>query len=343
MRAAVLREYGAAGRTLTIETDYPDPSPGPGQVLVRTRASSVNPIDVRMSGGYARARLKSLGVGLPMILGRDVAGTVERAGPGVDGFAPGDAVWGLVVSGQPGALAELVAVPADYLVKKPASVSWETAATLPYVALTTWTALVKDAGVVPGGLDGKTALVLGGAGGTGSFAVQLLKLWGARVAATCSTRNVDFVRQCGADTVIDYTKDDFSRALRDIDLVYDTVGENEERALSVLKSGAKASYVTIVHPVIPITDELGWEAGLKRVHELRDGKAAEQRQKFDRLYAWAMIKPDNAMLSAVTQLFTEGRIRMSIERVYKLDQVREAFARSATNRVRGKLVIEVAK
>jgi len=341
MRAAVLREYGAAGQTLQVETDWVDPKPGPGQVLVRVKASSVNPIDVRMSGGYARARLKSLGMSLPIILGRDVAGTVEALGPGVDRFKVGDPVWGMVVSSEQGALAELVVVRAELLVAKPASVSWHDAATLPYVALTTWSAFVNDAGLKPGGLTGKTALVLGGAGGTGSFAVQLLKLWGAKVAATCSTRNLEFVRSLGAETVIDYTKEDFGRVLRDVDVVYDTVGENEARALSVLKSGTKASYVTIVHPVIPITDELGWEAGLKRVHELRDGKAAEQRQKFDRVYAWAMIKPDNAMLSAVTQLFTAGKIRMSIEHVYKLDQVRDAFARSATNHVRGKLVIEI--
>lgn len=340
MRAAVLREYAAAGSSLRIEADYPDPNPGPGQVLVRMKASSVNPIDVRMSGGYARARLKSLSVSLPIVLGRDVAGTVERIGAGVDGFAPGDAVWGLVVSSQPGALAELVAVPAEYLVKKPASVSWQLAASLPYVALTTWSALVKDAGVTPGGLAGKRALVLGGAGGTGSFAVQLLKHWGATVAATCSARNAGFVAECGADLVIDYTAQDFTRVLRDIDLVYDTVGD-DARALSVMRTGAEASFVTIVHPIISITDEMGWEAGHKHAMAIRQATADEQRTKYGRSYHWAMIKPDNAMLAAATALLTEGKIRMSIEQVYKLDQVREAFARSATNRVRGKLVVEI--
>ncbi len=341
MRAAVLREYGAAGGTLRVEADYPDPTPKPGQVLVRVKASSVNPIDVRMSGGYARARLKSLGISLPLVPGRDVVGTVEALGAGVAGFKVGDPVWGMVASSEPGGLAELVAVRAELLVPKPAAISWDDAATLPYVGLTTWSAFVNDAGLKPGGLAGKTALVLGGAGGTGSFAVQLLKLWGAEVAATCSTHNVEFVAGCGADRVIDYTKEDYARILRDVDLVYDTVGDDEERALSVLKTGAKADYVTIVHPVIPITDEMGWEAGIKRVHEIRDGKAAEQRRKFDRGYHWAMIKPDNAMLSAVAKLFAERKIRMSIEHVYKLDQVRDAFARSASNRVRGKLVVEI--
>lgn len=341
MRAAVLREYGAAGSTLRVEPDYPDPVAGPGQVLVRMKASSVNPIDVRMSGGYARARLKSLGLGLPMVLGRDVAGIVERVGPGTARFAPGDEVVGLVVSSQPGALAELVAVSAELLMKKPASLSWQAAATYPYVALTTWSAFVNEVGLKPGGLAGKTALVLGGAGGTGSFAVQLLKLWGARVAATCSARNTSFVAGLGADVVIDYGTQDYARVLRGVDLVYDTVGGDEERALSVLRTGGGASFVSIVHPIIPITDELGWEAGIAKVNALRQAKVEEQRARYGRSYYWSMIKPDNAMLRAATQFVTEGKIRMAIEHVYPLDQVCQAFARSATNRVRGKLVVEI--
>jgi reticulon-4-interacting protein 1, mitochondrial len=341
MRAAVLREYGAAGSTLRVEADYPEPVVGPGQVLVRMKASSVNPIDVRMSGGYARARLKSLGIGLPMVLGRDVAGIVERVGPGVDRFTPGDEVVGLVVSSEPGALAHQVAARADLLVKKPASLSWQAAATYPYVGLTTWSAFVNDAGLKPGGLAGKTALVLGGAGGTGSFAIQLLKLWNARVAATCSTRNTSYVAGLGADVVIDYTTQDYARVLRDVDLVYDTVGGDEERALSVLRSSGGANYVSIVHPIIPVTDELGWEAGIVKVNAMRQAKVEEQRSKYGRGYCWAMIKPDNAMLATATQFVADGKIRMAIEHVYQLDQVREAFARSATNRVRGKLVIEI--
>ena len=341
MRAAVLREYGAAGSTLRVEPDYPDPVLKPGQVLVRMIASSVNPIDVRMSGGYARARLKSLGVGLPMVPGRDVAGVVERVAADVHRFAPGDEVVGLVVSSEPGALAGLVAVRAELLVKKPKALSWHAAASFPYAGLTTWSSLVNDVGLKPGSLAGKTALVLGGAGGTGSFAVQLLKLWGARVAATCSARNAGFVAELGADMVIDYASQDFARTLRDVDLVYDTVGGEEERALSVLRTHGGASYVTIVHPIIAITDELGWEAGLVQVNALRQAKADEQRNVHGRGYYWALIKPDNAMLAAATQLVADGRIRMSIEHVYKLDQVREAFARSATNRVRGKLVVEI--
>jgi NADPH:quinone reductase-like Zn-dependent oxidoreductase len=209
------------------------------------------------------------------------------------------------------------------------------------VALTTWTALVKDGGVKPDACQGKLALVLGGAGGTGSFAIQLLKLWGAKVAATCSARNADYVKQLGADIVIDYAKQDFARELRDVDVVYDTVGNEEDKAIGALRTGANAAYVTIVHPTLPVTDKMGWEAGSKHVHAMKDAKAAEQKQNFGRLYNWSMIKPDTPSLDIVTRLFTDGKIRMHIEQVYPLAEVSAAFARSATNRVRGKLVVEI--
>jgi reticulon-4-interacting protein 1, mitochondrial len=341
LRAVVLREYGAAGSTLAVETGSPVPKPGAGDVLVRMKASSVNPIDVRMSGGYARARLKALGIGLPLRLGRDVAGIVERVGPGVDAFRAGDAVWGLSPSGAQGVFADFALVKADLLVRKPESVGWHAAASMPYATLTSWSALVKDGGLLPGALAGKTALVFGGAGGTGSAGIQLMKLWGARVAATCSTANTETVAALGADIVIDYTKQDFTQMLRDVDIVYDTVGEDEQRALSVLRRGTDAVYTTIVNPVIAITDELGWEAGLKRVNAILGEKTREQKEQHGRRYAWATNKPDREMLRAATDLFAAGKLRMPIERVYPLEEIRAAFARSATNRVRGKLVIDI--
>ena len=343
MRAAVLREYGPAGSTLHIESDYPEPTPGPGQVLVHVRASSVNPIDVRISGGYGRNALKArAGLEPPLILGRDVVGTVRSLGAGVDRLAPGEEVLGMITAFQPGAFAELARVPAELLISKPPSLPWQQAASFPYVALTVWSALVHDAGVQPGGLAGRFVLVLGGSGGTGSVAVQLLKAWGAKVAATCSTRNVAFVASLGADLVVDYTRDDFTRVVRDADLVLDTVGDDEDRALGVLRSGADAHYVTIVHPIMPITDEMGWEKGILHAQALQQAKAEWQRAQFGRFYHWTMIKPDPAALASVTAMLAEGKIRMSVEQVFKLDRLRDAFARSATHHVRGKLVVDMA-
>lgn len=343
MHAAVLREYGPAGSTLRVESDYPAPSPGPGQVLVRVKGSSVNPIDVRVAGGYGRNALKALGrLEPPIVLGRDVVGTVESVGAGLTPFAPRDEVWGVISAFRPGAFGELAVVDAELLVRRPPSVSWDAAAGIPYVGLTAWSALVNDAGVRPGGLAGAFALVLGASGGVGSFAVQLLRAWGARVAATCSTRNVEFVAELGAEMVIDYTKDNYARVIRDADLVLDTVGDDEERALSVLRTGANAAYVTVVHPLIRITDEMGWEKGIVQARAVQQAKADLQKSQFGRRYYWSMVKPDAAGLATITALLTEGRIRSVVEQVFALERIRDAFSRSATRRVRGKLVVQIS-
>ena len=342
MRAVVLREYGAAGSSLRIENDFPDPAPGPGQVLVRMAASSVNRIDVRLAGGYGRAAREALtGLKLPIVLGRDVVGTVEAVGAGVERFKNGDDVWGMILALQQGAFAELAVASEALLVKRPRSVPLHQAASLPYAGLTVWSALVNDGAIKPGSLAGKTALVLGGSAGTGSFAVQLLKAWGATVAATTSTRNVALVRELGADMVIDYTKEDYAHRLKDVDVVFDAVGDNEDKGLGVMRTGGGAVFVTIVHPTMPLTDKMGWAEGIKHVKAMEKAKADEQRERFGRRYAWSLVRPDTAMVEGVTGLMIAGRVRMNIEAVVPLERIRDAFAQIATERVRGKIVVEI--
>lgn len=342
MRAVVLREYGAAGSSLRIEDDYPEPAAGPGQVLVRMAASSVNRIDVRLAGGYGRAALEALTeLKPPIVLGRDVVGTVAAVGAGVDRFKKGDDVWGMILAFYQGAFADFAVAPEALLVKRPPSVPLHQAASLPYAGLTVWCALVKEGGIAPGTLAGKTALVLGGSAGTGSFAVQLLKAWGASVAATTSTRNVALVRDLGADLVIDYTKDDYARMLKGVDVVFDAVGDDEDKALGVMRRDGGAVFVTIVHPTMPITDAMGWADGIKHVRAMEKAKADEQRERFGRRYAWSLVRPDTAMVEGVAGLMVAGRVRMNIEAVVPIERIRDAFARVATERARGKIVVTI--
>ena len=342
MRAVVLRDYGAAGSSLRIEGDYPEPAAGPGQVLVQMAASSVNRIDVRVAGGYGRAALEALtGLKPPIVLGRDVVGTVEAVGAGVERFRKGDDVWGMILAFHQGAFAEFAVVPEALLVKRPRSVSLEQAASLPYAGLTVWSAMVSEGGIKPGSLAGKTALVLGGSAGTGSFAVQMFKAWGATVATTTSTRNVAFARDLGADLVVDYTKDDYARVLNDVDVVLDAVGDDEDKALGIMRKGGGAVFVTIVHPTMPITDKMGWADGLTHVKAMEKAKADEQREQFGRRYAWSLVRPDTAMVEGVTGLIATGRVRMNVEAVLPVEQIRDAFARVATERVRGKIVVMI--
>jgi NADPH:quinone reductase-like Zn-dependent oxidoreductase len=225
MQAIRFHEYGPPD-VLRLE-DAPRPEPGEGDVLVRVRTAGVNPIDWKLRAGYLQAFMP---VELPHTLGFDLAGTVEAVGAGVTGFAPGDDVFGRGAS----TYAEYAVAPATTLAPKPAAVSFDQAATLAVGGVTAWAGLFEAARLEPG----QRLLVHGGAGGVGSFVVQLARWKGAHVTATASVANADFVRSLGADAVLDYAAVRFEDVVRDLDVVYDTVGgEITDRSWSVLRPG----------------------------------------------------------------------------------------------------------
>lgn len=217
MKAFVLPAYGSAD-VLEL-TDLEVPAPGEGEVLVRVRATSVNPADWHIMRGEPRvARLMGGAIGLRRpglrVLGFDVAGEVAAVGPGVEAFAPGDEVFGLVNGGGFG---EYVCAPAGRFARKPANLSFEQAAAVPLAACT---ALIAVRDVEPG----QRVLVNGASGGVGTFAVQLARAFGAEVTGVCRTRNVEMVRSIGASEAIDYTTTDFTRTGRRYDLLVDIAG-----------------------------------------------------------------------------------------------------------------------
>ncbi|MFD7874904.1 zinc-dependent alcohol dehydrogenase family protein [Streptomyces sp. NPDC059766] len=219
MRAMVLQEFN----TPLVLSDIKKPSAGPGQVLVKVRASGVNPLDGKIRAGKA-AHAKST---LPAVLGLDLAGVVEEAGPGVDGFAPGDEVFGMTggVGDLQGSLAEYAAVDVRLLARKPASLTMREAAALPLVFITAWEGLVDRAQV----RAGQKVLIHGGAGGIGHVAVQIAAARGAEVFATASPARLEFIERLGA-TAIDYTTtavDEYVAKYtggEGFDVIFDTVG-----------------------------------------------------------------------------------------------------------------------
>jgi NADPH:quinone reductase-like Zn-dependent oxidoreductase len=219
VKAVVIHQTGGPD-VLRIE-DLEPPEPGDGEVLIRVRAASVNPVDWKNRRGVAETQL-------PAVLGRDVSGTVELSR--AEGFAEGEDVFGNVSAAH----AELVVASAGVIAKKPAGLSHEQAAAIPVAGMTAWQALF-DAG----GLErGQTALVAGAAGGVGHFAVQFAKVAGARVIGTGSTRNHDFVLSLGADEYVDYTRQDVAEAGKDVDVAFDTVGgETTESLVPTLREG----------------------------------------------------------------------------------------------------------
>jgi NADPH:quinone reductase-like Zn-dependent oxidoreductase len=232
VKAAFIEQFG--GPDVIKYGDLPDPVAAPGQVVVDVVAASVNGADWRVRAGlYAETKF-------PLVLGRDFSGTVAALGAGVDDLEVGDAVFGVLEAGREGAYAEKVAITAAIVAKKPAALSHTDAAAL---ALTGITALISIETTLR--LQrGETILIQGGAGGVASVAIQIAKHIGARVITTTSAANIDYVRGLGADQVIDYTAQDFTRVVSGCDAVFDTVGGDvAQKSFAVLRPGGRGAFI----------------------------------------------------------------------------------------------------
>lgn len=339
MRAIQIQEYGEPS-VLQLSEDFPDAVAAPGQVLVKVRATSVNPIDCRMRAGYGRALFSKMRASeFPMVLGRDVAGEVVAVGDGVTRFSLGDRVFGAPSTGLQGTYAERIAVAEGELARIPEGLDDVGAAALAYVGATAWAALVGHAGLTRENAAGQRVLVVAGAGGTGSFVVQWMKAWGCSVGAVASAQNAGYVRELGADEVVDYTKDDFTDVCSDYDVVFDNVGTHEGRAIGTLKRDGTARFVTIVHPFLSTLDELGLETGMPAANE----EQARRRSQFPDLaaYAWSVAQPTADGMAEFARLHADGRLAPQITATYSLEAAREAHERLEAGHVPGKLVLTV--
>ena len=259
MKAALIEKNG--GPEVLIYGDAPDPVAGPGQVVVDIHAASVNAADwkVRVDGDGASLQF-------PYILGRDFSGLVSALGEGVTDFALGDAVFGVCDVGQEGAYAEKIAMKAAIIARKPDGLSHMEAVSLALTGLTA-TVSIEDTLKLQ---SGETILVQGGAGGVAGFAIQLAKHLGAHVITTASAANHDYMRQLGADQIIDYNAQDFTEVVSDCDAVFETVGGDVSmQSYSVLKTGGRAAFIASggTAPVPPRDDVLGLRPAVGRDRE----------------------------------------------------------------------------
>jgi len=342
MKAIIINEYGST-EVLKFREDFPTPKIGPHDVLVHNKATSVNPVDTLKREGYGWPVFeKKRQTKFPWIMGNDTAGIVEQVGEKVTKYKVGDEVFSAPSVHRQGTWAEYTAIAEDEVALKPKNLSFDEAGSIPYVALTTWAALVRHAKLTPANASGKKILVHAGSGGVGTFAIQLLKAWGCYVATTCSTRNVELVKRLGADEVIDYTKEDFSHVLRDIDVVYDTVGfkseGNEEKSIAILRKSAKSVYTSIVHPIVPIITDNGLLLGLGKVVIALFVKKIKNHKIS---YQWSVFKPDGEALDLVRQYIEAGKIKPVLDRIFTLDQMADAHQYVATGHARGKVVVSI--
>lgn len=328
MRAFVVDRYTGPIH----ETDVPEPTIGDRDVLVRVMAAGVNQLDEKIRAGEFKQILPYT---LPLTLGHDVAGTVIRIGSKVTAFAPGDEVYGRVRDGRIGTLAERIAVDESDLAIQPSSLTAVEAASLPLVALTSWQALVERGNVQAG----QKVLIHAGAGGVGSIAIQLAKHLGAHVATTASAANADFVRELGADVVIDYRTQDFETELSGYDLVLDSLGgENLEKSLRVLRPGGKA--IGISGPPDPA---FARAAGLNPILRLAitalSRKIRALAEKLGVRYEFLLMHASGDQLRQIAQLVTDGALRPIVGKTFPFDETPQALASLAGGGIRGKVVI----
>ncbi len=304
-----IRLHGPDAASLRYE-DAARPSPGAGEVLIRVHAAGVTPSELQwaptstMANGKPRPR--------PVIPGHEFSGVVAGLGASVDGMAVGDEVYGLNDWYRDGAQAEYCVARAAELALRPRTVDHAHAAATPISGLTAWQAFFEHAHLEPG----ERVLVHAGAGAVGTFAVQLARWRGARVIATAATGNVEFVRELGAQEVIDYTQVRFEDVARDLDVVLDTVGgETLERSWNVLRPGGRL--VTIAAGSEATTDP--------RVRE-----------------AFFIVRPDRIQLAEVASLIDAGSLRPVVARMLPLAEGRSAYGGHVRGAGRGKTVLRIA-
>jgi NADPH:quinone reductase-like Zn-dependent oxidoreductase len=321
MKAVIYCDYGSAD-VLEIE-QVEKPVPSDSQVLVRVRAASVNPLDWHFMRGEPLIARPSFGMRKPAVirLGVDFAGVVEAVGKDVTQFKPGDEVF----SGRTGAFAQYVTIRESQLAKKPANLTFEETAAIPVAAITALQGLRDKGGIQPG----QKVLINGASGGVGTFAVQIAKSFGANVTGVCSTRNVEMVRSLGADQVIDYTKEDFTKSGQQYDLVLDNVGNH---SLSTLRGVLKPNgiYIMVGGP------KGKWIDPMPRVFQ---AMLISKFGKHDMRFFISELNQKDLQLLA--DLIQTGKVRPVIDRTYKFSDIREAVRYQEAGHARGKVVVTV--
>lgn len=287
------------------------PTPAAGEVLIKVAATSVNPVDWKVREGKENDQF---GVKLPAILGWDAAGIIEEVGAGVTAFKPGDEVYAMPNFPRDGTYAEYAIAQAGEVAMKPKSLGFTEAAAVPMGSLTAWQGIFDQGNLQAG----QRILIHAAAGGVGSFAVQFAKWGGAYVIGTASGANVDFVKSLGADEVIDYKTQKFEDVVKDVDVVFDLIGgEVEKASIKVLKPGG----ILVTTVGLQHKDQLE-SAGIK-------GKE----------YFSQSVPED---LNQIAALIDEGKVKPVIAKVLPLAQAAEAQKESAGGHVRGKIVLEVS-
>jgi NADPH:quinone reductase-like Zn-dependent oxidoreductase len=331
MRAYVLKHYGGPEGSLLM--DVPAPAPGQRDILVEVRAAGLNPVDFKFRQGKLRAILRPK---LPFVLGNEFAGEVIAVGSEVKRFGVGDRVFARVAKDRAGAFAEQACVDENDAAHMPRNLDFTAAAAVPLAGLTALQALRDELGVKPG----QKVFISGGAGGVGTFAIQIAKWLGAHVTTTASKRGEALVRSLGCDEVIDYTVQDISSQQGRFDAGLDLIGgKTLEQMFQIMKPGTMiVSVAALPEPQTAIWD-LGGRRALAALFWLISYGIRSRARRAGVSYRYLFMHPSGRDLALLAELIEQGKLKAIVDRTYPFAQITEALDYVESGRAKGKVVV----
>jgi NADPH:quinone reductase-like Zn-dependent oxidoreductase len=334
MRAYVLKHYGGPEGSQLM--DVPAPSMGPRDILVGVRAAGLNPVDFKFRQGKLRAILRPK---LPFVLGNELAGEVIAVGSDVTRFRVGDRVFARVAKDRAGAFAEQACVDEDHAAPMPQDVDFTAAAAVPLAGLTALQALRDELGVRPG----QKVFISGGAGGVGTFAIQIAKWLGAHVTTTASKRGEALVRSLGCDEVIDYTAQDISEAGGGFDAGFDLVGgKTLEQMFEIMRPGTRIVSIAAVPEPQTAIDDLGGRRALSAVFWIMSYSIRSRARRAGISYRYLFMHPSGRDLAQLSELIEQGKLKVIVDKTYPFARISEALAYVESGRAKGKVVVRMS-
>ena len=314
----------------------PEPSPRPGELLVRVHSAGLNPVDFKTRAGALKIIHK---YPLPIVMGNELSGIVEAVGPEVTRFGKGDRVFARVDKTIMGAFAEYAVVHEDHAARIPVSLDFPSAAAVPLAALTALQALRDELRLS----TGQRVFIPGGAGGVGTFAIQIAKHLGAHVATTASPRGEALVKRLGADVVIDYTRERFEEQLSGYDGAFDLLGgETLARLWSMLQPGGRVVSIAGMPEPVTAQKDLGRGIGLTALFWLASLTTRMRAARHGCTYRYLFMHPSGADLAYLASLIEAKQLEVVIDRVFPFTEAKEAMAYLETGRAKGKVVLEMS-
>jgi alcohol dehydrogenase len=331
MRAMMIDRYGKVPMRLT---EVPAPEIGEYEVLAEIHAASINPVDFKIRDGKVKLLVNYK---MPLILGNDFSGVVEKVGAKVTRFKVGDEIYARPRKSKIGTFAEYIAIHEDDIALKPANLSFEEAASIPLVGLTSYQALTDILQLQ----KGQKILIHAGSGGVGTFAIQLAKLMGAAVATTASEAGANLVESLGADEMINYKTEKFEELLRNYDSVFDTLGgEVLEKSFGVLKSGGKIVSVSGL-PNARFGKEYGSGIFKTLLFSAASHKLTALEKKHNVEYTFLFMKPSGEQLRIIANFIETGKIKPVIDRVFPFEDAEKAMEYAESGRAKGKIIVKI--